>query len=92
MPASVLLMPEAVKAVQLYEQGYGTPSIAQALGRSRKAVRTGLRHMGVPARTSTEGLHAWLALREAALPPPPEPVKPYWPFPVKPIEPTQEQK
>lgn len=83
MPASVLLMPEAVKAVQMYRSGYGTPEIAQALGRSRKAIRTGLRHMGVPTRTNAEARRAWLALRQN-LPRP-------WPFPAKP-EPTPEPK
>lgn len=84
MPASVLLMPEAVQAVQMYQQGYGTPEIARTLGRSRKAIRTGLRHMGVQTRTNAEARLAWLALREDA----PRP----WPFPAKTPEPKQERK
>lgn len=82
MPASVLLMPEAVKAVQLYEQGYGMPEIADTLGRSRKAIRTGLRHMGVPTRTNAEARRAWLALRNDT--------PRQWPFPARPPEPTPE--
>ena len=82
MPASVLLMPEAVKAVQLYEQGYGTPEIAQALGRSRKAIRTGLRHMGISTRTNADARKAWLATRDE---------RRQWPFPAKPPEPTKEK-
>jgi hypothetical protein len=63
MPASTLLMPEAKRAVQMHEQGYSQPQIAQALGRSRKAIRTGLRHMGVTPRTSADGYRSWLRLR-----------------------------
>jgi hypothetical protein len=63
MPASVLLMPEATKAVQMYAAGHSTPQIAQALGRSRKAIRTGLRQMGVAPRSPANGYRAWLRLR-----------------------------
>jgi IS30 family transposase len=64
MPASTLLMPEAKKAVAMHEQGYSQPQIAQALGRSRKAIRTGLRHMGVASRSPADGYRAWLRLRD----------------------------
>lgn len=80
MPASVLLMPEAVKAAQMYRSGYGTPEIAQALGRSRKAIRTGLRHMGVPTRAASDARMAWLALHDE---------RRQWPFPAKPPEPKE---
>lgn len=63
MPASVLLITEAKRAVQMYEQGYSQKQIARALGRSRKAVRTGLRHMSVTQRSSDEGYRTWLRLR-----------------------------
>lgn len=63
MPASVLLITEAKKAVQMHAQGYSQKQIARALGRSRKAVRTGLRHMGVQQRSSADGYRLWLQLR-----------------------------
>jgi hypothetical protein len=63
MPAAVLLMPEATKAVQMYAAGHSTPQIAAALGRSRKAIRTGLRQMGVAPRSAADGYRAWLRLR-----------------------------
>jgi biotin operon repressor len=63
MPASVLLITEAHKAVQMHEQGYSQPQIAQAIGRSRKAIRTGLRQMGVAPRSPAEGYRLWLKLR-----------------------------
>jgi DNA-binding NarL/FixJ family response regulator len=56
MPASVMTMPEAKKAVQMYAEGYSQPQIAAHLNRSRKAVRTALRQLGVKPRTLAE---AW---------------------------------
>lgn len=47
----------------MYEQGHSQPQIARALGRSRKAIRTGLRHMGVTTRSRRDGYLAWLRLR-----------------------------
>lgn len=63
MPASVMTMPEASKALQMHEAGHSQPQIAAALGRSRSAVRTALRQLGVAPRTPTEGYRAWLQLR-----------------------------
>jgi biotin operon repressor len=63
MPASVMTMPEATKALQLYEAGYSQPQIAAEIGRSRKAVRTAFRQLGVQPRSSTDGYRAWLRLR-----------------------------
>ena len=63
MPASVLTMPEATRAAQMHQAGHSELQIAAALGRSRKAVRTGLRQIGVQPRTKGEGYRAWLALR-----------------------------
>ena len=40
----------------MYQQGYSQPQIAASLNRSRKAVRTVLRQLGVKTRTSSE---AW---------------------------------
>lgn len=54
MPASVMTMPEATKAVQMYQSGASQPEIAEALRRSRKAVRTALRQLGVPARSASD--------------------------------------
>jgi DNA-binding NarL/FixJ family response regulator len=66
MPASVLTMPEATKAVRLYAKGDGTPAIAAALGRSRKAVRTALRQLGVRPRSLSEATRAKHARKSAA--------------------------
>lgn len=63
MPASVMTMPEAARAVQMYREGYSQPQIATALGRSRKAVRTALRQLGVQTRTSADGYRIWLRKR-----------------------------
>jgi IS30 family transposase len=63
MPASVLLAPEGKRLAELYAQGYSVPQIAETLGRSRKAIRTGMRHLGMQPRTSAEGLRVWLRLR-----------------------------
>lgn len=68
MPASVMKMPEARKAVQMYQEGFSQPQIAQAVGRSRKAVRTALAQLGVKPRTPTEGYLAWLEQRKSPHP------------------------
>lgn len=54
MPASVMTMPEATKAVQMYQAGHGQPEIAAALQRSRKAIRTAFRQLGVQTRDRAE--------------------------------------
>lgn len=61
MPASVMTMPEAKKAAQMYEEGYSQPQIAQEIGRTRKAVRTAFRQLGIQPRSSAEGYRLWLA-------------------------------
>jgi hypothetical protein len=58
MPASVMTMPEAVKAKTMYEQGHGQPEIARALNRSRKAVRTAFRQLGIEVRSRAEAQRA----------------------------------
>jgi AraC-like DNA-binding protein len=63
MPASPILMPEALKAADLYAQGYSLPQIAEVVGRSRKTVATGLRMLGHQPRSRTEGYRQWLRLR-----------------------------
>lgn len=60
MPASVMTMPEAKRAAQMYAEGYSQPQVAKTLCRSRKAVRTALRQLGIPMRSSAEGLRARL--------------------------------
>jgi hypothetical protein len=50
----LLTMPEATKAAQMYRQGLSHPQVARELGRSRKAIRTALRLLGVPARNASE--------------------------------------
>jgi DNA-binding NarL/FixJ family response regulator len=64
MPASVMTMPEATKAVQLHALGYSQPQIAQELGRSRKAVRTAFRQLGVKQRTNAESQCARARLKQ----------------------------
>ena len=63
MPASPILMPEAMKAAELYAKGHSMSQIALVVGRSRKTVATGLRQLGLDARTTTEGYREWLRLR-----------------------------
>jgi hypothetical protein len=63
MPASKTTMPEALTIAKLYEQGYGTKRIAAATAKSRKAVRTALRHLGVQMRDLKEARRAELALK-----------------------------
>lgn len=53
MPASTMTMPEARRAAQLYESGLSQPEVAKRLQRSRKAVRTALRRLGVELRRHT---------------------------------------
>lgn len=54
MPASVMTMPEARKAIDLYQQGLSQPAVAQAIKRSRKAVRTAFRQLGVQMRDASQ--------------------------------------
>lgn len=54
MPASRTTMPEAKKAAALYLAGKSQPAVAAELGKSRKAVRTALRHLGVQARNGAD--------------------------------------
>lgn len=63
MPASVMTMPEALKARQMHEQGLSQVQIAAALGRSRKAVRTMFRQLDIQPRSSAEGYRTWLQSR-----------------------------
>jgi len=56
MPASVMTMPEAKRAVEMHAEGFSQPQIAAALNRSRKAVRTAFRQLGVQQRSRAEGL------------------------------------
>lgn len=65
MPASSLLMPEARKAAELYAQGYSMEQTAAKIGRSRKVVATGLKHMGVKTRPLTEGAALWRKRKDA---------------------------
>lgn len=62
MPASVMTMPEASRALDLYGKGYSQPQIAKEIGRSRKAVRTAFRQLGVSPRSRGDGYRAWLRL------------------------------
>ncbi len=63
MPASQMTMPEATRAAQMHREGYSQKQIAQALDRSRKAIRSALRQLGVQQRSRGEGYRTWLALR-----------------------------
>jgi IS30 family transposase len=63
MPASTVTMPEARHVAKLYGMGYSQTQIARSLGRSRSAIRTALRLLGIPTRTPTAGYRAWLARR-----------------------------
>ena len=53
MPAIKTTMPEARKAAHLYAQGLSQPQVAATLGRSRKSIRTALRHLGVEPRDAS---------------------------------------
>ncbi len=63
MPASVMTMPEATRARQMHERGMSQPQIAQALGRSRKAVRTAFKQLGIEQRSPADGYREWLRAR-----------------------------
>lgn len=67
MGASVMTMPEATRAVQMYAEGYSQPQIAKALGRTRTAVRTAFKQLGVKQRTPTEGVREWVKRRNQPL-------------------------
>jgi hypothetical protein len=65
MSASTVTMPEATVIRQMYESGHGTPAIAVTVGRSRKAVRTALRQLGVELRSRSQAQYARQAARRS---------------------------
>lgn len=50
MGATTVTMPQAKKAAELYAAGMSQRAIAEAIGLTRRGVRTALHHMGIECR------------------------------------------